>query len=78
MALSFLGGVSHRNKSATCTKFDMVWLYRSPIPVGRRGVISSFKLFLTAFPRVERGEGSAPCGLLLQMYCNKKILSIVI
>ncbi len=23
-------------------KFDMVWLYRSPIPVRRRGVISSF------------------------------------
>jgi hypothetical protein len=27
----------------------MVWLYLSPIPVGRRGVISSFKLFLPAF-----------------------------
>jgi hypothetical protein len=26
-----------------CLKFDMVWLYPSPIPVGRRGVISSFK-----------------------------------
>jgi hypothetical protein len=34
-------------------KFDMVWLYRSPIPVEGRGVISSFKLFLPAFPRVE-------------------------
>ncbi len=35
----------------------MVCLYRSPIPVGMRGVISSFKLFLPAFPRVEEGEG---------------------
>jgi hypothetical protein len=34
------GGSSQRRKSA-CPKFDMVWLYPSPIPVGRRGVISS-------------------------------------
>jgi hypothetical protein len=33
----------HRRKSATCPKFDMVWLYRSPVSVRRRGVISSFK-----------------------------------
>ncbi len=46
-------GSSHRRKSAACPKYDMVWLHRSPIPVGRKGVISSFKLFLTAFPRVE-------------------------
>jgi hypothetical protein len=26
-----------------CPKFDMVWLNRSPFPVGRRGVISSLK-----------------------------------
>ncbi len=36
-------GSSHRRKSAACPKFEMVWLYRSIIPVGRRGVISSFK-----------------------------------
>jgi hypothetical protein len=30
-------GSLHRRKSAACPKFDMVWLYRSPIPVGRRG-----------------------------------------
>ncbi len=35
-------GSSHRRKSAACAKFDMVWLNLSPIPVGRRGVISSF------------------------------------
>jgi hypothetical protein len=27
----------------------MVWQYCSPIPVGRRGVISSLKLFLPVF-----------------------------
>jgi hypothetical protein len=29
-------------KSAACLKFDMVWLYRSPISVGTSGVLSSF------------------------------------
>ncbi len=42
-------GSSHRRKSAACSKFDMVWLYCLLIPVGRRGVISSFKLFLPTF-----------------------------
>ncbi len=31
------GGSSHRCKSDACPKSDMVWLYRSPIPVRRRG-----------------------------------------
>jgi hypothetical protein len=39
----------------------MVWLYRSPIPVGRRGVFYLFKFFLPAFAAL-RGGGSAPCG----------------
>jgi hypothetical protein len=30
-----LQGSSHRRKSAACPKFDMVWQYRSRIPVGR-------------------------------------------
>jgi hypothetical protein len=34
----------------------MVWLYRSIIPMGRRGVISSFKWFLPTFP-ARRGRG---------------------
>jgi hypothetical protein len=39
---------------------DMVWRYRSPIPVGRREVFYSFKIFLPAFAVLEgRGE-SAP------------------
>ncbi len=36
----------------------MVWLNHSPIPVGRRGVISSVKWFLPAFPRVEGEVGT--------------------
>jgi hypothetical protein len=49
-------GSSHRRKSAACPKFDMVWFYPSSIPVGRRDVISSFKLFLPAFA-TRRGRG---------------------
>ncbi len=55
-------GNLHRRKSAASPKFDMVWIHRSPIQVGRRGVISSFKTwFLPAFAtRRGRGRGSAP------------------
>ncbi len=37
----------------------MVWLYRLPIPVKRRRIISSFKWFLPAFVR-RRGRGRRP------------------
>jgi hypothetical protein len=41
----------------------MVWLNRSPIPVGTRGVISLFKLFLSCLPsRRVRGGGRHPVG----------------
>jgi hypothetical protein len=41
----------------------MVWLYIARLSNwGGGGVISLFKIFLPAFPRVERGGGSAPCG----------------
>jgi hypothetical protein len=40
----------------------MVWQYRSSIPVRRRGVISSFKLFLPAIATCREWGGSAPCG----------------
>jgi hypothetical protein len=43
---------------------DSVWLYRSPIPVGRRGVLYLFKWFLPAFAAPKVGGGgsqSAPC-----------------
>jgi hypothetical protein len=56
-------GSSHRRKSAVCPKFDMVWLYRSPIPVGRRGLISrSTDFYLPSLQVEEGGRGSAPCG----------------
>jgi hypothetical protein len=32
----YIGGVHHRRKSATCPKYGMVWLYPSPLQVGRR------------------------------------------
>ncbi len=38
----------------------MVWLYRSPIPVGRRGVFHSLKWFLPAFASLWGGGGQHP------------------
>jgi hypothetical protein len=66
-------GSSHRRKSAACPKFDMVWLYRSPIPVGRRRVISSFKRFLPALRYAWRkGEGRWHPVVERFRYCKKK------
>ncbi len=56
---------SHRRKSAACPKLVMVWLYRSPILVWRRGVISSFKWFLPAFALRRRGGGERVSTLCL-------------
>ncbi len=47
-------------KHLSCSKFDMVLLNLSPIPVGRRGVISSFKLFLPVFATRKGGGGRRP------------------
>ncbi len=33
---------SHRRNGAFSHTIDMVWLYRSPIPVGRRGVFGDY------------------------------------
>ncbi len=49
-------GSSHRRKSAAWHKFDMVWLYRSPIPVGKKGVFYSLQFFLPAIAAL-RGRG---------------------
>ncbi len=54
-------GCSHRRTSAALHKFDMVRLYRSPIPVGMWGMFYSFNWFLPALA-FEEGGGSAPCG----------------
>jgi hypothetical protein len=51
-------GSSHRHKSVACPKFDMVWLYRSPIPVGGGGGGDFLgQIISTASPCVEKGEG---------------------
>jgi hypothetical protein len=40
----------------------MVWLYRSPIPAGRKGVFYSFNdFYLPSHSLEEGGRGSAPC-----------------
>jgi hypothetical protein len=64
----------------------MVWLNRSPIPVGRRGVNSSFQLFLPAFPRVEEGRVGVgtPCApplrvpIEIRWCCTNTSLVIVV
>ncbi len=44
--------------TSACPKFYMIWLNRSPNPVGRRGIISSFKMISICLPsRKEKGVG---------------------
>jgi hypothetical protein len=58
----FCRGSSHRCKSAACPKFGMFGNTARLSQRGRRGVISSFKLFLPALlPVEEESWGSAPC-----------------
>ncbi len=52
--------LSYRRKSAAWHKFDMVWLYRSPIPMGRRGYFTLSTDFYLPSLRLE-GRGSAHC-----------------
>jgi hypothetical protein len=56
-------GRLHRHKSAAIHIIVIGWLYRSPMPEGRRGVFYLFKLFLPAFaePREEGSWGGKPC-----------------
>jgi hypothetical protein len=58
----FYRGSSHRRKSAACPTFDMVWLNRSPVPVGRRGGGGNFlvQMISPCPPRVEGGGGQHP------------------
>ncbi len=51
----------------------MVWLYWSPIPVGRRGVFSSFKWFLPAFA-TRRGRGGGVGTLWLNPFKTDTVL----
>ncbi len=59
-------GSSHRRKSDACPKFDMVWQYRSPIPVVRRGLFPRSNDFYLPSLRVDRGGGGRhPVGRIL-------------
>jgi hypothetical protein len=56
------------------------WIARlSPIPVGRRGVISPFNWFQPAFPRVEEGGGGRHPGEITENWthrtCSSRMLS---
>ncbi len=71
-----MGGGLHRRKNVASHIIDMVWLYRSSIPVGRKGVYYLFILRLPAFavPREEGGGGvSTLWGGVFG--CNNKILT---
>ncbi len=75
-AISFIGGV---HIGTACPKFNMVWIYGSPIPMERRGLISSFKLYLPSFPRLEEGGlGSAPCGWMGMEIVNEVTVNLLI
>jgi hypothetical protein len=53
---------SHRRESAALHKLDIVWLYRSPIPVRRRGMLTRSNDFYLPSLRLA-GGGSAPCAM---------------
>jgi hypothetical protein len=55
---------SHRRKGAFRHLTDMVRLYRSPVPVGRRGYITcSIDFYLPLHAAPEQAGGSAPYAL---------------
>ncbi len=56
----------------------MPWLKLSPFPVGRRGVISSFKFCLPVFGTGGGGGGSAPCGtnLINAEVCSEVVILV--
>jgi hypothetical protein len=62
---------SRRRKGAARHIIDMVWLYRSPIPVGRRVVLFTSSNDFSAFaaPRGRGGEVSTLCILQFFFTC---------
>jgi hypothetical protein len=48
---------SHRRDVTSSHIFNMVWLYRSPVAVGREGVFCLLKFFLPAFSAATGGGG---------------------
>jgi hypothetical protein len=71
-------GSWHRRKSAAWHKFDMVWLYWLPIPVGRRGVFYSFKWFLPAFAALREGGGMSTLWVCHVIILSLDLLSLVL
>ncbi len=63
----------HRRLSAAWHKFDMAWLNRLLIPVGRRGYIYSFKWFLPAFAALRGGGGQHPVAVSDELYSLDKM-----
>jgi hypothetical protein len=53
--------LTYRRKSATWHKFGMVWLYPSPIPMGKRKILL-VQMITTCLRSAYRKGGSAPCG----------------
>jgi hypothetical protein len=53
-----------QSKELTRGPPELVWLNLSPIPVGRRGVISSLKWFLPFFATRRGGGSRRPVGLI--------------
>ncbi len=61
--MSLIRGRSHRRKGAVSHIIDMVWLYRSPMPVGMKGSsICSNEDYLPSRRLEERRRESVPCG----------------
>jgi hypothetical protein len=57
------GEITSAKERCLTILLDTVWLYRSPIPMRRRGIFYLFKWFLLAFMALKiGGEGPAPCG----------------
>ncbi len=68
-------GSSHRCKSAACPKFNMVWLYCSPIPVGRREVNFRSNYF-TCLPSRRGGRGGGVGVGTLWLYLARLLVEV--
>jgi hypothetical protein len=67
-------GSSFRRNDAACHIIDMVWLYRSPIPVGRRGVFFYLlKWRLPAFAAPKKRGGGVPVCISLKNTLSEKL-----
>ncbi len=58
-SLSFIKGVHISARALLDINLKWIWLYRSHIPVGRRGVFYSVKWYLPAFAALRGGGGGS-------------------